>query len=90
MTLSELLKAVSRLVLMFHSEMVQLGVFNQTWQAIREVLSEVAELAQKTSNDSLLEATTSATRNMVLVLGESGALDSDWKAKFPPALLQCI
>ncbi|PNW80894.1 hypothetical protein CHLRE_07g334100v5 [Chlamydomonas reinhardtii] len=77
-TVRELVRALSKMVLLYHTQLESLATFGAIWRGILDVLAAAAA-ANRQQGEVLAEALPEALKNMLLVLHSKGMLVEGWK-----------
>ncbi|GLC38754.1 hypothetical protein PLESTM_000772100 [Pleodorina starrii] len=77
-TVCELVRALSKMVLLFHPQLASLASFGRVWRGILDVMVGAATANSRRDGEVLAEALPEAAKNMLLVL-RSNILVEGWK-----------
>ncbi|KAG2488975.1 hypothetical protein HYH03_012417 [Edaphochlamys debaryana] len=77
-TVRELVRALSKMVLLYHTQLEGLASFGVVWRGILDVMAAAAA-ANRHQGEVLAEALPEALKNMLLVLHSKGMLVEGWK-----------
>ncbi|EFJ51864.1 hypothetical protein VOLCADRAFT_87471 [Volvox carteri f. nagariensis] len=78
-TVRELVRALSKMVLLFHAQLSSLPTFGRVWRGILDVMAVAAAANNRMNGEVLAEALPEAAKNMLLVMHSNKILVEGWK-----------
>ncbi|GIL44250.1 hypothetical protein Vafri_1768 [Volvox africanus] len=78
-TVRDLVRALSKMVLLFHAQLSSLPSFGRVWRGILDVMAGAAVVNSRKDGEVLSEALPEAAKNMLLVLHSNKILVEGWK-----------